>query len=197
MPSIDAAILRHANEGHTIMLITGSDSRERITGTNSADRILAGGADDTVIGNGGNDTIFGQTGNDALYGGSGNDLLYGGAGSDFLVGGSGADAFVFATRPAGDGLTEMDAIFDFAREDMIAIDNGLYPALGTATGYLAAWAFKVVGTGGIVDGNDRIIYNQLTGVLSYDWNGSATGGRVALADLTGNPVLTAGDIYIF
>jgi Ca2+-binding RTX toxin-like protein len=179
------------------MLINGSSARERITGTSAADRILAAGGDDTVIGNGGNDTLFGQTGNDALYGGTGNDLLYGGAGSDFLVGGSGADAFVFATRPAGDGLAEMDTIFDFERQDMIAIDNDLFPALGRTAGYIADWAFKVVGTGGVVDSNDRIVYNQLTGVLSYDWNGSGTGGRVALADLTGNPTLTAGDIYIF
>lgn len=170
---------------------------DRIYGTTRSDRILAAGGDDTVTGNAGNDTIFGQSGDDALYGGSGNDLLYGGADQDFLVGGSGADAFVFATRPAGDGWAEIDTIFDFAREDMIAIDNDLYPALGGTTGYLAAWAFKVVGEGASVDQNDRIIYNKLTGVLSYDWNGSASGGRVALADLTGNPTLTAGDIYIF
>lgn len=170
---------------------------DRISGSNLSDRILAGGGNDTVFGNGGNDTIFGQTGNDALYGGAGSDLLYGGAGQDFLVGGSGADAFVFATRPAGNGWAEIDTVFDFVREDLIAIDNDLYPALGSQSGFLAASAFKVVGTGASVDANDRIIYNQLTGVLSYDWNGSATGGRVALADLTNNPTLTAGDIYIF
>jgi Ca2+-binding RTX toxin-like protein len=170
---------------------------DRISGSNGSDRILAGGGDDTVFGNDGADTIFGQTGNDILYGGAGNDLLYGGAAQDSLVGGSGADAFVFSTRPAGTGWAEIDTIFDFAREDLIAIDNDLYPALGTQAGYLAAAAFKVVGTGAAVDANDRIVYNQLTGVLSYDWNGSASGGRVALADLTNNPALTAADIYIF
>jgi Ca2+-binding RTX toxin-like protein len=178
----------------SILVTNGAD---RITGSLGSDRILAGGGDDTVFGGEGADTIFGQTGDDALYGGSGNDLLYGGADQDFLVGGSGADAFVFATRPAGNGWAEIDAIFDFVREDMIAIDNDLYPALGSQAGYLAASAFKVVGTGAAVDANDRIIYNQLTGVLSYDWNGSATGGRVALADLTNSPTLTSGDIYIF
>jgi Ca2+-binding RTX toxin-like protein len=170
---------------------------DRLSGSFGADRILAAGGDDTVLGNDGADTIFGQTGDDALYGGAGNDLLYGGADQDFLVGGSGADAFVFATRPAGNGWAEIDTILDFAREDMVALDNDLYPALGAGVGYLATAAFKVVGTGASVDANDRIVYNQLTGVLSYDWNGSASGGRVALADLTGNPALTAADIYIF
>ncbi len=178
-------------------IINGTSGPNRINGTNSDDRVLAAGGNDTVFGNGGDDTIFGQTGDDDLFGGTGNDLLYGGAGQDFLIGGSGADAFVFATRPAGNGWAELDTIFDFVREDMIAIDNDLYPALGDESGYLAPWAFKVIGNGQAVDANDRIIYNQLTGVLSYDWNGSASGGRVALADLRNEPTLTAGDIYIF
>jgi serralysin len=175
----------------------GTSGANRITGSNTADRILADAGTDTVFGNGGNDTIFGQTGSDILFGGSGNDLLYGGAGSDILTGGSGNDSFVFATRPAGDGLAEIDYITDFTSNDTIAIDNGVFPALGTQTRFLSASEFKVIGNGGTVDANDRIIYDVRNGVLSYDFNGSAAGGRIALADLVDTPTLTAADIYIF
>ena len=48
----------------------------------------------------------------------------------------------------------------------------------------------------VVDANDRLIYNEKTGVLTYDFNGSASGGRIVLADFAGNPHLTADDFYI-
>ena len=150
---------------------------------------------DTILGYGGNDTLVGGAGNDQLYGGSGSDLLYGGAGRDVLSGGAGSDAFIFNTRPAGDGVAEMDIILDYDAQDVVVLDNDAFPSLGRA-GWLAANMFKVVGTGGIVDADDRLIYNALTGVLTYDFNGSAAGGRITLADFAGNPRLTADDFYI-
>ncbi|MGL5009794.1 MAG: hypothetical protein ACRC6I_07910 [Paracoccaceae bacterium] len=35
-----------------------------------------------------------------------------------------------------------------------------------------------------------------TGELTYDVNGSGTGGRVLIADFAGNPALTADNIFI-
>jgi serralysin len=167
----------------------------QITGTFWNDRLTGSGGSDTLIGGAGNDTLSGSGGRDVLYGGSGNDLLYGGAGSDVLYGGSGSDAFIFNTRPYGDGLAEMDFVQDYTRADLVVFDNDAFPSLGAA-GWLRASAFKVVGYGGVVDADDRLIYNARTGVLTYDFNGSASGGRIVIADFAGNPALTADHIYI-
>lgn len=175
--------------------ISGADGNDTLIARGGADRLYGGTGDDVLYGETGNDTLYGGSGQDDLYGGSGNDLLYGEEGSDLLVGGTGADAFVFTTRPAGTGTAEMDFIFDFDAQDVVALDNADFPSLGAA-GWLPSWMFKVVGNGGVVDSDDRLVYNQRTGVLTYDWNGSATGGRIVLADFTGNPVLTADDFYI-
>lgn len=166
-----------------------------IKGTAFSDRLTGSYGNDSIYGGAGNDTLTGGAGRDVLFGGDGNDLLYGGSGTDILTGGAGSDAFIFNTRPAGDGLAEMDIVQDYTRADLVAIDNDAFPSLGSS-GWLAAHMFKVVGYGGVVDADDRLIYNAQTGVLTYDWNGSGAGGRIVLADFTGNPVLTADHIYI-
>jgi serralysin len=167
----------------------------QITGTFFSDRLTGSWGNDTLLGGAGNDTLTGNGGRDVLSGGSGNDLLYGGTGSDVLYGGTGSDAFIFNTRPLGDGFAEMDFVQDFTRSDIVAIDNDAFAGLG-GTGWLAAYMFKVVGFGGVVDSTDRLIYNAATGVLTYDANGWATGGRTVIADFAGNPNLTADNIFI-
>jgi Ca2+-binding RTX toxin-like protein len=167
----------------------------KITGTVFNDRLTGGLGNDTIYGGSGNDTLTGGAGRDVLFGGAGNDLLYGGAGSDVLYGGTGSDAFIFNTRPAGDGRAEMDFVQDFTREDLVVFDNAAFAGLGP-DGWLAAHRFKVVGFGGVVDADDRLIYNGRTGELTYDANGSGSGGRVLIADFAGNPNLTADNIFI-
>ena len=177
------------------VLVSASIPNYRITGTYLSERLVGNIGNDTISGYGGNDTLAGGAGNDQLYGGTGNDLLYGGSGRDVLSGGAGSDAFIFNTRPAGDGVAEMDIILDYDAQDIVVLDNDAFPSLGAA-GYLASYMFKVVGFGGVVDANDRLIYNAQTGVLTYDSNGFAAGGRITLADFAGNPALSASDFYI-
>ena len=43
----------------------------------------------------------------------------------------------------------------------------------------------------------RIIYNQATGILSYDADGSGSGAAVAVAQLNAGQVLTAQDIKVY
>lgn len=177
------------------MAYYGTSGDDRISGTWWGNRIYGFGGDDILSGYGGNDTIYGGGGDDDIYGGSGSDVLLGGSGWDYLYGGSGSDAFVFHTRNSGNGWDDADTIWDFQSNDVICIDNDAYPSLG-AEGWLASWKFKVTGYGGVVDSNDRLIYNARSGVLAYDWNGSDYGGRIVIAELDGAPSLSASDIYI-
>ena len=41
-----------------------------------------------------------------------------------------------------------------------------------------------------------IVYNQATGLLSYDASGNAGGGVIAFAVLTNRPVLAANDFQV-
>jgi Ca2+-binding RTX toxin-like protein len=46
------------------------------------------------------------------------------------------------------------------------------------------------------DANDYIVYNQTTGALFYDSNGSGAGGAIQFATLTNKPTLTASDFVV-
>ncbi len=178
------------------MQVNGTTGNNNLVGTFYADRMYGNAGNDVLSAGGGNDTMYGGTGSDTLYGGAGSDLLYGGAGLDYLQGGSGSDAFVFNTRPAGDGWAEADVVLDMGSTDIVAIDNSVFPNL-TVEGWLPAYMFKIVGDAmGVVDSNDRLIYNDRTGYLTYDWNGSASGGRVLIAEFDNAPDLRASDIFI-
>ncbi len=80
--------------------------------------------------------------------------------------------------------------------DTIRLENGIFAALGTATGRLASSKFWASASGVAHDASDRIIYNKTTGVLTYDSNGNAAGGAVAFAVLTSKPPLSAADFLV-
>jgi Ca2+-binding RTX toxin-like protein len=136
-----------------------------------------------VIGGSGNDFLSGGSGDDLLFGGAGNDKLDGGNGSDHMTGGTGADTFVISADTLGG--TIHDFITDYS---------------GTGTG----------GQGDVVDltnlfntnganVSDFVHYDQSTGVLSVDANGT-TGGThfvdVATLDTTGGAHPAAATVTI-
>ena len=59
---------------------------------------------------------------------------------------------------------------------------------------MAADAFHIGAAA--ADAEDRIIYNQATGALSYDANGTGAGGLVKFAQLTAGLGLTNADFVI-
>ena len=61
-------------------------------------------------------------------------------------------------------------------------------------GALAATAFRVETQA--LDADDRVIYNDVTGALIYDANGSAQGGATQFATLTTKPTITAADFIV-
>ena len=131
----------------------------------------------------GNDTLIGSTGNDTLSGGNGNDKLIGGIGIDTLTGGANNDIFVFnAPRSAAN----RDVITDFNHvADTFHIENAVFTHLGAGVHALASSMLRL-GTKAL-DGNDFLIYNKATGVLSYDHDANGAGAAITIATLTNKP----------
>jgi Ca2+-binding RTX toxin-like protein len=172
---------------------TGNALANIITG-NGAANILNGGLGNDVLSGGlGNDTLHGEAGNDTLSGGLGNDRLHGEAGNDRLIGGAGNDFFVFDT--ALNTSTNRDIVTDFNHvADTFQLENAIFTKLGAGVHPLNAAFFHAGAAAG--DANDFIVYNQATGLLSYDSNGSAAGGVIAFAVLTNKPALAANDFAV-
>jgi serralysin len=149
---------------------------------------------ENLTGGGGDDTLTGNSVANVIDGGKGNDIVRGYAGSDTLTGWAGIDNFVFNT--ALNATTNVDTITDFsAAADAIQIDNAIFAAL-TATGTLAAAAFKDLDAGAI-DASDRIIYKTSTGNLYYDADGSGSAfAAVKFAVLANHAALTAADFVV-
>ncbi|HYI65013.1 MAG TPA: hypothetical protein VEW71_09025, partial [Allosphingosinicella sp.] len=84
-------------------------------------------------------------------------------------------------------------IADFASgSDKVVLDDAVFA--GLPAGALNANAF-VVGSAA-ADADDRIIYDQSTGALYFDADGSGDGAAVQFATLQGGPSLTAADFVV-
>ena len=199
-PEVSTPVLRDFLVG--IENVNGSNYDDRITGNGLDNRLNGFDGNDVVLGAAGNDVIDGGLGLDYLNGGAGNDTisggdgvdrLFGGPGNDLLAGGAGADYFYFNTAPSA--TTDRDIITDFSLvDDVIVLENAIFTQL-TATGVLAAGLFKNL-TLGPIDATDRILYNDTTGGLFYDADGSGAGAAVLFAVLSGSPSVTAADFLI-
>ena len=170
----------------------------RSTAKNGTDAInLTGnGFNQTIGGNAGVNVLNGLGGNDVVNGNGGNDKLFGSLGNDTLIGGAGNDLFFFDTK--ANATTNRDTITDFSNvsgnNDTIYLENAIYTTL--AAGSLGG-AFQSNATGLATDADDRIIYETDTGNLFYDVNGSAAGGSIQFATLTGAPAITAADFVVY
>lgn len=136
--------------------------------------------------------LSGNASANIIYGNAGANVLDGKGGADMLYGFGGADTFQFTTAlQPGAAPT---AIGDFASgQDRIALDDAIFGQLGP--GALPASAFA---TGSAAaDADDRIIYNPVTGAISYDPDGNGSAAAVQFAILQSHPALTGGDFLIF
>ncbi|WEA27509.1 calcium-binding protein [Rhizobium binxianense] len=165
---------------------------ENLTLTGTANLSATGNNTANVLtGNDGSNTINGGKGADQLTGGLGNDKLIGKAGADILTGGGGADSFVFDVKP--DNLS-VDKIRDFssAAGDKLLFDHTIFAALS-----LSKFSDEnfVLGTKAL-EADDRLIYDQTSGTLSFDADGSAAGSAVHVADLDKSPALHFSDFQL-
>jgi Ca2+-binding RTX toxin-like protein len=144
-----------------------------------------------IIGNAAGNSLSGLGGGDRLLGKGGDDVLAGGDGSDHLVGGRGADRFVFDT--ALDRL-DLDEIFDFrASDDSIVLDRSVFRSLAAGDA-LAEGAFHLGTAAG--DANDRILYDQASGEIFYDPDGSGDRPAMLFAELADGTALTHADFIL-
>jgi RTX calcium-binding nonapeptide repeat (4 copies) len=181
-----------------IDIIYGGADRDTIRGGADNDVIYGGSSAtdatdiaDELRGESGNDTIYGAGGGDTIIGGIGNDTLYGGIGNDILTGSADADQFVFNT--ALNATTNADIITDFlVNVDDIVLSQAIF------AGIIGSFDNEFqIGTAAN-DVNDRIIYNQATGQLFYDSNGSTGGSanQILFATVTAGTALTINDFMM-
>ena len=157
--------------------VFGEDGNDSLSGGAAIDRLDGGIGNDTLMGNGGNDVINGQ---------GDNDRIFGGLGVDTLTGGLGIDIFVFNTVPSS---SNRDVVTDFSHvNDTIQLENAIFKIPGTSL----ASAYFYAGTKAH-DANDRIIYNQATGALYYDSDGTGSHAQVQFATISNHA--TAGLAY--
>jgi Ca2+-binding RTX toxin-like protein len=164
-------------------------SIENLKGAN-----IAGGVD-RLTGNGANNTILGNNGNDIINGRGGLDKLFGGLGADQLRGELGNDEFVYNALAEGG-----DILLDFTSN--AAGNNDVFKFKGASFGGLAAGAlaanqFEANLAGNATLATTRFVYDTDNEVLTFDSNGSATGGATTIATLQNGAVLAIGDIAIF
>ncbi len=177
----------------------GEAGDDSLSGGTEDDVLIGGIGNDVLAGNGDNDWMQGEDGDDRLLGGDGNDYLDGGAGADTLEGGAGNDALIgaagadiFVFRGLGDGG---DALLDFVSgEDRILVANigfggslGAGPTLDAANFVAGTAATAAFG---------QFLYDQATGVLRWDADGTGAQSSSFIVQLYGSPTLTAGAILV-
>ena len=146
----------------------------------------------SITGNAGNNILRGLGGPDSLRGGGGDDRLIGGPGNDRLTGSGGRNAFQFDA--ALDATTNVDRIVDFdPGKDAMRLIGAAFPELSTA-GVLPAGAFRLGAAAG--DANDRILYDQASGALRYDSDGTGPTAAVRFATLISTPAVTNANFVV-
>jgi VCBS repeat-containing protein len=180
--NVGDVVLEAAGQGRDVVYASTSYA---LTAGSSVEVLSTVGLGDT--------TAIGLTGNElanVLYGNAGANVLNGGEGNDYLQGFGGADTFAFTTAL---GAGNVDTIADFlSATDKIALDDAVFTGLGL--GGLPPSVFHI-GTEA-TDEDQRIIYDDATGQLYYDADGSGAEAAVLFATVDPGTIITAGDFTV-
>jgi Ca2+-binding RTX toxin-like protein len=160
----------HGNQGNDILRAGQGD--DTAAGGQGADQLLGALGNDELRGGMGEDTMQGGQGSDTLFGGADNDFLQPRLGNDLVTGGAGNDMFWFNAA----GPADADVITDFQSGDKIALAASFFSA-GTTFG-------------------QHVIYDTVSGELSYDADAGGPGAALLIATLSGAPALAAQDIVL-
>jgi Ca2+-binding RTX toxin-like protein len=185
-------------------IINGGAGNDVLFGYDFDDVINGGDDHDAIFGQAGSDLLNGDNGDDQIYGGSGNDVVNGGAGNDTLFNMGNGDG---ATVPGNDLLTGGDGNDYFVFYGYTIGSNNIAKILDFTSGidklglnyfdsisYLNFADNLVQGAGAVAqDSNDFLMFDNTSGALSYDADGSGAGKSVQFATLVGVNMLTADD----
>ncbi|QMS88361.1 calcium-binding protein [Nostoc edaphicum CCNP1411] len=170
---------RNATEGITSTFDATTNTGTITVGTSSVSfnnierlKVLGTAYDDNIVGSNGNDRLSGNYGNDTLYGGDGTDT--------------------FAFNSSNEGI---DTISDFnATYELIQVSAAGFGG-GLSIGSLSASQFTL-GTSATTIAQ-RFIYDNSTGELYFDQDGSASGfTQVKFAQLLGGVTLTENNFVV-
>ncbi|MEB3885431.1 calcium-binding protein, partial [Lyngbya sp. CCY1209] len=189
--------------------LQGDKDSDTLSGGEDDDLLLGGAAPDTLFGGMGDDSLFGGQDDDSLFGDVGNDSLVGDGGVDTLQGGEGEDSFTYLSPK--DGGTVPDRILDFnPAEDVLVFNSEPVAEDGTGGFGLSAVSLETqtLNLGQFFTAGDSLpadipvlIYDNLSGILEYDFDGSGDGEAIAIAqfepDENGNiPELSPERIFL-
>jgi Ca2+-binding RTX toxin-like protein len=171
--------------------VIGGSGNDAITGDGLVNMLVGNDGDDRLSGGDGNDRLQGGAGRDRIDGGKDNDEIDSGEGKDALTGGKSSDSFAFSTTLDANG--NLDKITDFKPgADSISLIGAVFSAFdpGGLKGKYFAIGTKAK------DGNDHVIYDDQTGMLSYDSDGKGGLKQIAFAKLKGSPAIGADDFQV-
>jgi Ca2+-binding RTX toxin-like protein len=135
--------------------------------------------------------LTGNSSGNVIIGNGNSNVLSGGDGRDELTGMGGQDSFLFMTAP--NAASNVDDITDFnVADDTIVLNAAVFGAIGLGT--LAGSQFAI-GTAA-QDAGDRIIYDDATGAVYYDRDGTGAAAAVQFAELTPGLALTNFDFHL-
>ena len=125
-----------------------------------------------------------------IVGNSGSNIINGQGGSDTLRGYLGNDSFIFDSAL---GAGNIDFIDDFSvADDTIRLENAIFT--GLVAGTLAAAAFRT-GTAA-ADTSDRVIYNNATGALLFDSDGTGASAAIQFGIVSAGLAMTNADFFV-
>ena len=142
-----------------------------------------------LIGNGFDQTVLGSRAN---------DVIWGGAGHDTLTGNGGNDTFGFNEAGAADS----DTISDYNGGDIIglsaATNTGYFSGLSTTTGGQTAGFDQNEFVNGTTatEAHAQILYNQASGQIFYDADGTGASAAVLVATIGAGTQLGNNDFVV-
>jgi large repetitive protein len=170
--------------------LTGNALGNTLKGAAGDDFITGLGGKDTLLGDEGDDRIDGGAGGDRLVGGGGDDILTGRRGKDRLTGGLGKDSFYIEAAKRN----SRDTITDFrSKDDTITVAR---------SGFSTELVEGAIGANQLRFGSqargssDRFIYDQSTGNLFFDADGTGARGQIWIAKLSNRATINSTDIVV-
>jgi Ca2+-binding RTX toxin-like protein len=127
-----------------------------------------------------------------IIGNNGANKIDGKGGNDLLTGGGGKDTFLLTTTP--NGSTNVDTIKDFKPiDDTISLSHLVFQGLAVGNLPSAAWALGTSAT----QADDRILYDQASGWLYFDQDGSGSVyAPIHFATVSAGVSVTAADFIV-